>query len=128
MTLTPVKSSNISALGWEAETLEVQFVGGARYRYARIPESVHRALLAAPSIGKAFTELIRRHPTVYRYQMISAPVGDRTARETYSTVRTAHKDFPHVCPGDDCAVLAWERRSDWPARRRAVRQGEDRRR
>lgn len=44
--------------------LEIVFRSGTRYRYYAVPRSVHRALLAADSKGKAFSELIRdRYPT-----------------------------------------------------------------
>lgn len=48
----PVTSSNVAALGWEEDTLEVEFVSGHVYQYHDVPESEYQALLGADSIGK----------------------------------------------------------------------------
>lgn len=57
----PVNSTMIAACGYDAETqtMEVQFTGGAIYRYANVPPSVHQSLITAPSIGKQFYATIR---------------------------------------------------------------------
>ena len=51
MKLTPVKSSNIDAIGYEeAEmVLYVQFKGGGLYKYAKVPQSKFSAFMKAPS-------------------------------------------------------------------------------
>lgn len=48
-----VSSGAVVAVGYDAATneLEVEFTGGDVYRYSMVPPSVHRALLAAESIG-----------------------------------------------------------------------------
>jgi hypothetical protein len=71
--LQAVNSSHVAALGWlqvesdlRAGTLAVEFKSGALFYYAPVPAQVYERLQAAPSIGSAFTELIRRGPYVYR--------------------------------------------------------------
>ena len=48
----PVTSSNVSSIGWDNETMEVEFVSGHIYEYHEVPESAYQALLGAESIGK----------------------------------------------------------------------------
>ncbi len=54
MTLTPVKSSAVSAVGYDpaTKTMHVQFVSGGTYEYTGVPADVHAAFVSAPSIGK----------------------------------------------------------------------------
>ncbi|WP_272653774.1 DUF72 domain-containing protein [Microbacterium sp. EF45047] len=62
----PVTSSALAAVGYDRATavLEVEFRSGEVYRYYAVPASVHRELLAAPSLGRFFAERIRdRYPT-----------------------------------------------------------------
>lgn len=56
-----VNSSNLSAVGYEAESgvLEVEFLGGAVYRYSDVPESEYDALMGADSKGKYFSANIK---------------------------------------------------------------------
>jgi hypothetical protein len=58
---TPVVSSNIAAIGYDAdtETLEVEFVSGALYRYQGVPADAYQALMNAKSIGSHFSARIR---------------------------------------------------------------------
>jgi hypothetical protein len=58
----PVESSNISSLGWEDETLEVEFISGHLYEYHGVPESEYQALLGASSIGKQLHALKDKYP------------------------------------------------------------------
>lgn len=53
MEMTPVKSSNIIAIGYDAEKREihVQFRSGT-YKYHDAPPEVHQALMNAESKGK----------------------------------------------------------------------------
>ena len=53
MELTPVKSSNVEAVGYDhkARELHVRFKGGGTYVYAGVAPEEHAALMAAPSIG-----------------------------------------------------------------------------
>ena len=38
--------------------LDVQFVDGSEYRYAGVPLGTYHSLITAPSIGRAFRQLI----------------------------------------------------------------------
>lgn len=55
ITLSPVKSGNIAATGYDAatKTLAVQFKGGGKtYHYSDVPESIFGDMGKAESIGK----------------------------------------------------------------------------
>ena len=54
MKLTPVDSSMIEAVGYDAETqtLEVLFNSGKRYAYHDVPQDVYDGLMAADSKGQ----------------------------------------------------------------------------
>ena len=56
-----VDSSSIASLGYAAATatLEVEFQGGAVYRYFDVPASVFHALDSADSIGRFFNAEVR---------------------------------------------------------------------
>lgn len=60
MQLTPVKSSNIKAVGYDAstKTLAVEFPGGV-YHFNDVPADVHAGLVGAESVGKYFASNIR---------------------------------------------------------------------
>jgi len=53
MKRTPVKSSNISEVGFDPDTstLAVLYKNGTLYHYAGVDADKHAALLKAPSIG-----------------------------------------------------------------------------
>lgn len=59
--MTPVESSSLSAVGQDADTLYVVFVSGLVYRYFMVPHRVYAELLAAPSHGQYFNEVVRDH-------------------------------------------------------------------
>jgi hypothetical protein len=61
MNLTPVKSSNLAAIGYnpKSKTLEVEFIGGAHWRYFDVPASVWDGLRSAKSHGVYFHREIR---------------------------------------------------------------------
>lgn len=56
-----VSSSAISSVGYDAASrlLEVKFRHGAVYDYHGVPPELYGSLLAAPSIGRFFSENIR---------------------------------------------------------------------
>lgn len=56
-----VKSSNVSAIGYnlETKTLFVHFLGGDKYQYHEVPESVYDAFEHAASIGKFHNQFIK---------------------------------------------------------------------
>lgn len=53
MNRTPVKSSNIKSVGYDAstQTLEVEFGSGV-YQYQGVPPETHAKLMSAESAGK----------------------------------------------------------------------------
>lgn len=59
LVLTPVKSSNIEAIGHHKGDLHVRFVGGSTYRYKDVPADLHSQMLEAESVGKFFRDRIR---------------------------------------------------------------------
>lgn len=70
MRRVPVSSTSLVSLGYDAEVsvLEAEFTGGAVYRYFGVPPSVYDAVVRAPSLGRAFNELVRpRYPCVRTY-------------------------------------------------------------
>lgn len=58
---TQSTSSAIGSVGYDAATgvLEVEFRSGGVYRYVLVPPSVHRELVGAASVGRAFRALVQ---------------------------------------------------------------------
>jgi hypothetical protein len=52
MNRRPVSSSNVASIGWDEETMEVEYRSGHIYEYHEVPESVYSGLLGAESIGR----------------------------------------------------------------------------
>ena len=65
--MQPVSSSNISAVGYDAEsqTVYVQFLNGSTYAYKGVPEHEFENLRTAPSVG---SYLNRNYKNVYPYE------------------------------------------------------------
>ena len=61
MQRTPVASSNLVSVGYEAgtKTLEVEFRGGRVYQYTQVSEGAYDALMNASSKGSHFAHHIR---------------------------------------------------------------------
>jgi hypothetical protein len=61
MQLTPVTSSAIKSIGYDAEsrTMHVEFNSGKVYSYSDVSPEKHAALLAADSIGGHFSKHVR---------------------------------------------------------------------
>ena len=61
MRRTPVESSAISSIGYEArsKTLEVEFQSGSVYDYREVPRDVYESFLASSSKGRFFARRIR---------------------------------------------------------------------
>lgn len=60
--LTPVSSSQIAKVGYNAETstLTIQFKRkGSVYEYSEVPEIIYADMLNADSVGKYFHEIVR---------------------------------------------------------------------
>lgn len=56
-----VESSSMTSVGFDAtlSALDVEFAGGAVYRYFAVPAAVHAALMDAPSKGVFFNRHVR---------------------------------------------------------------------
>jgi hypothetical protein len=56
MTRSPVKSSNLKAIGYDpkTKTLEVEFHSGAVHQYSSVSPQAHQDLVRAPSVGSHF--------------------------------------------------------------------------
>lgn len=61
MDLFPVKSSSISAVGYDKDEskLGVRFPSGDEYEYYRVPLNVYQEMRAAPSVGVYFNEHVK---------------------------------------------------------------------
>lgn len=61
MERTPIKSSNIKSVRYDAatKTMHVEFVGGKVYEYPGVPEDIHAAFASASSLGSHFAQHIR---------------------------------------------------------------------
>lgn len=57
-----VSSSRISSVGWEPNTLEIQFKDGAIYQYSGVTESEYRSFMNSPSLGHTLSILDKQHP------------------------------------------------------------------
>lgn len=66
MRRTPVTSSNIASVGYDAvsATLEIEFYGGSVYQYFDVPEVEYQGLMHADSHGKYLNANIKDR---YRY-------------------------------------------------------------
>lgn len=67
MERTPVTSSNIQSIGYDADAqiLEIEFNNGGVYQYSGVPEYEHTGMMNAESHGKYFHANIKnRHPFV----------------------------------------------------------------
>lgn len=64
MDMHRVESSNIMAVGYDEgeQALVVEFRGGSRYRYGRVPKAVFEELMAAPSKGSFMHRRIAHDP------------------------------------------------------------------
>ena len=58
---TPVISANLASVGYDraTATLEIEFRGGALYRYGGVPHPIYRELMSADSKGRYFVQHIR---------------------------------------------------------------------
>lgn len=67
--MQPVSSSNVAAVGYDAEnqTVYVQFLDGSIYIYKGVPAHEFENLRTAPSVG---SYLNRNYKNVYPYERI----------------------------------------------------------
>ena len=61
MEMVPVSSSQISEIGYDAETqkAQVRFNNGSLYEYDDVPKSTIDAVIGADSVGRAFNLLMK---------------------------------------------------------------------
>ncbi len=69
MKKTPVKSSNIASIGFDADSkiLEIEFLNGSVYQYFDLPEQEHEGLMNADSHGQYLAKNIKGN---YRYSKV----------------------------------------------------------
>lgn len=69
MNRTPVISSNVMSVGYDASTLtlEVEFKGDSVYQYFDVSETVYQELMQASSIGQFMHANIKNN---YRYAKV----------------------------------------------------------
>jgi len=81
-----VDSSAVASVGYDAgsRTLEVEFAGGAIYRYLDVPPRVHAQLLSAESAGG----YVNRRVKPYHRSVRVAPRRTRARPEAPSRPRT----------------------------------------
>ena len=64
--MTNVNSSNIQAIGFEDNTLIVQFNDGSVYHYYNVDKSLFDRILEASSKGKYLNENIKKQGYAYK--------------------------------------------------------------
>lgn len=76
LTMAPVESSQIAAIGYDAATLTlgITFKQGGHYRYAAVQPEDFEAFRTAPSAGRHFDKFIRGRFSYQRVQ--NPPAGD----------------------------------------------------
>lgn len=59
--MAPIRSSSVAAVGYDEarQELWLEFVDGDTYVYALVPPSVHRALVAAESVGRFVNQTVK---------------------------------------------------------------------
>lgn len=67
MEMIPVDSSNLESIGYEDETLQIQFLNGTTYQYFDVPAQVFDELKAADSVGKYLAAHVKG---TYRYSKV----------------------------------------------------------
>lgn len=62
MERVPVQSSNLSSVGYDAETLtlEIEFHHGTVYQYFGVPPEIYEGLINAGSKGTFFNQTIKK--------------------------------------------------------------------
>jgi hypothetical protein len=67
MDMIQVSSSNIESIGYEDETLQVNFLNGTTYQYFDVPSHIFDGLQEADSVGKYLAEHVKG---TYRYSKV----------------------------------------------------------
>lgn len=61
MNRQPVSSSRMCSVGWENDTLEIEFHNGAVYQYYNVSHSEYVSFMNSPSLGYALSRLDKTH-------------------------------------------------------------------
>ena len=61
MNLKPVDSSRMSAVGWDSNTMYVEFHNGAVYAYDDVPYEEYEDFISSPSLGRGLSVFDKRH-------------------------------------------------------------------
>jgi len=56
-----VSSSRIRSVGWENDTLEIEFKDGSIYHYYNVSESEYQNFMSSSSLGSALSRLDKIH-------------------------------------------------------------------
>jgi len=57
----PVSSSRIASVGWEKDTLEVEFNRGAVYQYYDVSYNEYLSFMNSSSLGSTLSQLDKTH-------------------------------------------------------------------
>ena len=66
-------SSNIQAVGWDADVLEVEFKSGVQWRYRNVTSEKFDEMMASVSIGSYFAREIKAHPELHPPEKVHDP-------------------------------------------------------
>jgi hypothetical protein len=66
MNRIPVSSSNLKSVGYENQTLEIEFHSGGLYQYPNVPSSIYQGLMSASSKGSYFAQQIKNRFPFHR--------------------------------------------------------------
>lgn len=56
-----VSSSRISSVGWESNTMEIEFKDGAIYQYQNVSQPTYQEFINSGSLGSALARLDKMH-------------------------------------------------------------------
>ncbi|MGL5715501.1 MAG: KTSC domain-containing protein [Paraclostridium sp.] len=61
MNLLPVSSSRMSRVGWEHNTMYIEFKNGKIYVYDNVSKSEYESFINSPSLGSALHSFDKKH-------------------------------------------------------------------
>jgi hypothetical protein len=59
MNHVPLSSTHLESIAHDGKTLEVRFKNGQIYSYSNVPREIFQSLLASPSPGTTFNDLVK---------------------------------------------------------------------
>ena len=70
MNRTPVSSSNLKAVGYDAteQILEIEFLNGSAYQYFNVPQAMYLGMMRAGSRGGFLDKYVKKGG--YRYRRV----------------------------------------------------------